>query len=365
MFSEFFRFELRYQLRSPTVWVIAFAFFLMAFAATTTDIITLGEGIGNVNRNAPMVILEFLSMFSVLGLLVAISLTAQPLLRDFDLGTEELFFSTPMRKSSYLWGRFAAGAVMALVVLMVAAFGLLLGSFMPWLDPQRLGAFSWRPYLWSFGVIVIPNLLFVAALLALLAVTTRRLLMVFLGVVAFLVLWSIAGSLTSDIKFDTLASLIDPFGERAISRVTRYWSVAERNAQVPVVDGLLLINRLIWLGFAAVMAVAAQLLFRTQKQRAKKRWWQRAKPVDAPPAATPARKQSVGIARVFGAQTELSQFAHLVAFDTKAVLKSMPFLVLLFFGLLNYISGLQALDVSFGTPIHPVTSVLMRSMQGS
>src|SRR5688572_29649463 len=97
MFREFFRFELRYQLRSPLPWVIALMFALFAFAATTTNIITIGDGIGNVNRNAPAVILTFLNIFSTLGMFVAIVLTAQPLLRDFELGTDELFFSTPMR----------------------------------------------------------------------------------------------------------------------------------------------------------------------------------------------------------------------------------------------------------------------------
>ena len=38
MFREFFRFELRYQLRAPLVWVLAFAFALFAFTATTTNV---------------------------------------------------------------------------------------------------------------------------------------------------------------------------------------------------------------------------------------------------------------------------------------------------------------------------------------
>ena len=80
MFWEFFRFELRYQLRSPLPWVIALVFALLAFAATTSDIITIGEGIGNVQRNAPYVILTFLDVFSTLGMFVAVALIAQPLL---------------------------------------------------------------------------------------------------------------------------------------------------------------------------------------------------------------------------------------------------------------------------------------------
>lgn len=376
MFSEFFRFELRYQLRAPLVWVIAFVFALFAFTATTTDTVTLGEGIGNVNRNAPYVILTFLGVFSMLGMFVALALTAQPLLRDFELGTEELFFSTPMRKSSYLWGRFAAGIVIGLLVLGITAAGMIVGSFMPWLDPQRLGPFSWEPYLWGFGLIIIPNLLFVGALLSLLAVTTRRLLIVFLGVVAFFVLYAIAQALTVDIKYDTIASLIDPFGGEAASRMMRYWSVTERNTQVPEISGVLLLNRAIWLGLGAIMLAGAHLLFQPQRQRAKKRWWHRKTAKDASLAASegvstvaadPIRSAAdfVAAPRSFTGNAALRQFAHLLWFDTKYVLKSLPFLALLAFALLNFIGSTRALESSFGTPIYPVTALIMQAMQGS
>ena len=48
---------------------------------------------------------------TVVLLLAAILLVAQPLLRDADLRTDELFFSTPVRKGSYLWGRAVGGAI--------------------------------------------------------------------------------------------------------------------------------------------------------------------------------------------------------------------------------------------------------------
>ncbi|HEY0940586.1 MAG TPA: M1 family aminopeptidase [Steroidobacter sp.] len=366
MFWEFFRFELRYQLHSPLPWVIAFVFALMAFAATTSDIVTVGEGIGNVNRNAPFVILTFLDVFNTLGMFVAVALIAQPLLRDFEMGTEELFFSKPLSKSSYLWGRFAAGSLMALLVLVITALGMMIGSFMPWIDPQRLGPFSLQPYLWGFAVLTVPNLLFVGGLLGLLAVTTRRLLLVFLGVVAFLVLWSIGGALTDDIKYDTISALIDPLGGEAVAQAMRYWSVLERNTQLPDVSGLLLLNRLIWVGIGIVLLVATQLLFKPQRQRTKKRWWQRAQTTthaESKPSPTIAPRATDR--RAFNAATALGQFAHLVWFDTRSVLRSLPFLILLAFGIINYIGGLAGTSNMFGTPIHPVTALMMETMQGS
>jgi ABC-type transport system involved in multi-copper enzyme maturation permease subunit len=367
MFSEFFRFELRYQLRSPLPWVVALVFALMAFAATTTDMVTIGEGIGNANRNSPFVILTFFNVFSTIGMFVAVALVAQPLLRDFELGTEELFFSKPLNKATYLWGRFTAGSFMALIVMMITALGMILGALMPWIDPQRIGPFSPTLYLWSFGVMIVPNLLFTGALLALLAVTTRRLLHVFIGVVAFLALWGIASALTKDIQYHTIAALIDPLGGEAISQIMRYWSVAERNTQLPELSGLLLLNRLIWAAVAVAMLLATQLLFKAQRQRAKKHWWQRSAKSEEVPVSAPVRPvpKMTATPRAFDASVAFGQFAHLVWFDTKSVLRSIPFLVLLAFGLFNYLGGSPAMESTFGTSVYPVTALMMQYMQGS
>ena len=64
-----------------------------------------------------------------------------------------------------------------------------IAQFMPWIDPVQLGPKSPKPYLWSLLVMVLPNLLFSAMLLALLAVTTRSILWVYIGVLGFITLW--------------------------------------------------------------------------------------------------------------------------------------------------------------------------------
>ena len=76
-----------------------------------------------------------------------------------------------------------------------------------------------RSACWSCRILI-----FIALFLCLLAVTTRRLLVVFLGAMALLIAFIVAGALTSDCKYDTIARLIDPFGGRAVGRAMRYWS---------------------------------------------------------------------------------------------------------------------------------------------
>jgi ABC-2 type transport system permease protein len=366
MFREFLRFELRYQFRSPLPWLIGLLFGLLALGGMLTDEIQIGGAIGNIHRNAPSVILNYLSIFSVMGLLAAIMLVAQPLLRDADLRTDELFFSAPVSKGSYLWGRALGGAIAALGIYAVIALFMIVGSFMPWLDPKRIGPFMIEPYAWAFGVLVVPNLIFIGAFLCLLAVTTRRLLVVFLGAMALLIAFIVAGALTSDLQYDTIARLIDPFGGRAVGRAMRYWSATQRNTLVPDIDGLLLLNRAIWLGVSAAMLVAAHILFRTHRGGPKR--------VKRGANAIAAREQAApvvaiapvrNVARTFDRTTAIRQFFHQLRFDALSVLKGLPFLILLGFGLINLIAGARLSNRLFGTEAHPVTALMLEALRGS
>jgi ABC-2 type transport system permease protein len=366
MLAEFFRFDLRYQVRAPLLWVAGFVFALFAFGATSSDVIQIGGAIGNVHRNAPTVIVNFFATFSVIGLFIVTVFIAQPLLRDFEMGTDELFFSTPMRKRDYVAGRLTAGFGAASVVFLLTGLGMMLGAAMPWVDPQRLGPFSLAPHLWSFGVLVLPNLFFAAALLSLLAVTTRSLLAVYLGVIGFYVLYAIAGFLTRDIQYDMVGSLLDPFGARAIEKTVRYWSANERNTLLPPLDGYLLLNRALWLAVAVAMMTATFNLFQPQRFRGGKRWLRRYALRTAPSATElPRQKVAPDSTVVFKRGTAWSQLLQQLRFDAVGVLRSVPFLVLLAFGVLNLVVSAATVDDIFGTKILPVTAVMLNVIDGS
>ncbi len=367
MLAEFFRFDLRHQLRSPLLWVAAFVFALFAFAATSTDFVQVNGGVGNVHRNAPAVVLNLFLSFSVLGLFIVTVFIAQPLLRDFEMGTDELFFSTPMRTRDYLAGRILAGLLASMLLFVTIAAGMLLGAAMPWVDPERLGPTSFAAYGWSLAVIILPNLLFASALLALLAVTTRSLLTVYLGLIGFIVLWVIAGYLTRDLQYETLSAMLDPFGATAILRAMRYWSASEQNTLLPNLEGNLLINRVLWLSITAVLMIAAFRLFRPQRLRAgKSRLRRNAGETRAAPAAAPvvtgASKASAAIA---GPRASVRQFLHQLKFDARGVLKGVPFQVLLAFAVLNTVGGSTTINDIYETPILPVTAVMLDVLAGS
>lgn len=365
MFTEIVRFEWRQQLRAPLFWIILAAIAGIAFALTGTDAVVLGGSSGNVLRNAPLVIARLLDVLSALSVLLVVVFVAAAATRDFEQGTADLLFATPMSRSAYLGGRFVAGYLVLIAILLVAALALALGGAMPWVDAARLGPASWYGYAWGFGVLVLPNLLFIAALLFLLATLTRSLLASYVGVIAFFVLQGVAGYLSRDLGNHTLAAMLDPFGGRTLAIVTRYWTADQANHLLPVLDGVLLFNRLLWMGVALVLLGAAFALFRPDREGFR---LPRRKPRAEPPLLRPTPAAGLTLPAVTlgtGARAALVQLRAQLAFDTAGVLRGAAFLVLLVLALVLMLTSLMTSGQMYGTPVWPVTHQVLTTINGS
>lgn len=369
MYGEFFRFELRYQLRQPLLWLIAAIFGLMAFGATSSDAVTVGSAIGNVWRNAPSTILNLLGAFSLLSMFLIAIFIAGGMLRDYQLNTADLFFSSPAKARDYLLGRFSAGTAACLLIFIAIVIGMILGQFMPWIDPKRLGPFSLTPFAWGLLIVVLPNLLFAGALLALLAALTRSLMMVYLGILAFFVLWIMAGAMTRDLDNVWVAVLIDPFGLRALSRTLRYWTVEERNTQLPELVGYLLVNRVLWASVAVAMIVAMLHFFSPLRAGTGKAGKAR-KAVTTTPDAGPATRAALSATLTrstpqFGRAASWAMYWRQLRFDLMGVLKSVPFIVMLVFSVINFTGSARFVDDLFDTKVYPVTYLMLEALADS
>ena len=367
MIFEFFRFELRELLKSPLPWLLAGLFALMAFGAAASDAIQVGGGIGNVNRNAPTVVANLLGIFTILGMLIIALFTSGALLRDFDQGTADMIFAAPVRKRDYLLGRLAAALVASVFVYVLIGFGVFIAQFMPWIDPARLGPVSLQPYLWTFAVLVLPNVLFTGAVLALFAAVTRSILWVYIGVLGFFILYITGTVMMRDLDNVWLAVLADPFGMRAMSRTMRYWSAEERNSGLPAFAGYLFANRALWLALALGLMGATFALFKTERTGTGRAFWRRksAPAVALAPAKAKPSAPAPRVAPATGSVAAWRQFLRQVVFDTSGVLRSVPFLVMLAFGIVNFVPSALLAETIYATPIYPVTSQMVLALEQS
>jgi ABC-2 type transport system permease protein len=365
MFFEILRFELRQQLKAPLFWIVAAVFGALAFALASTDAVVVGGASGNVLRNAPLVIARLLGVLTVLSIFLVTVFVAGAALRDFDNRTAELFFTTPMSRGAYLGGRFAAGYLAALAVMLACALGVAVGGLMPWIDATRLGPASWHGYAWAFGVMVVPDMLFIAALLFLLATTTRSLLATYIGLIVYFVLNSVVGLLTRDVNNHFLAAMLDPFGGRTLALVTRYWSADQANHDLPALSGVLLFNRVLWSAIGVAMLGVAVALFRPNREGLQ---LPRRKPRAEPPMLRPqagAATLTLPNARLADdLRAHLLQLRTQFAFDVLGVLRGVPFLIMLALGLFNLIFALALSSQIYGTATWPVTHQVLENVRG-
>ena len=365
MWLEFFKFDLRLQLRQPLLWMIAIVFALLAFAAISTDAITLGGGIGNINRNAPKVIVNFFSMLSVMSMFFVTLFIANAVLRDTEVGISDMLFATPMKKIDYLLGRFLAGFLACMLIFVFVALALLIGPYMSWVDPARVGAFTITPFIYGIMVFVIPNLLFIGALLMLLAATTRSMLMVYVGVICFFILLSVSGSFTSNLENEWISSLLDPFGMRAFGKMTRYYTTAEINQILPPVEGFLLLNRIIWTGISIALLALTVVLFKPQRAGTGRRWFGKTKLLSKQSESV---LKKIELPRVQPQYNQASLWVQLMAqvrFDAKAVFKSLPFLIILCFSIFSFFGSASQAETMYGTHVLPISANMAATLANS
>ena len=367
-------FELRYQWRQPMTWVATFFFFLLTFGAASSDTVQIGGGIGNVDRNAPIVIVNMLTVMTFLAVLLCTMFVAGSVLRDFDRKSHELVFSRPISKLDYLGGRFLGSFVTSATVFLGCALGIFVGGSMPWLDPESIGPFRLLPYLWGLVVMAWPNILLTSALFFALAAWSRSIFATYVGVVALFTGFFLSDQMLGDLESRTLASMLDPFGFSALEEAVRYWTVAERNVALPELTGLLLWNRALWVAVGLGVLALSCWRFRmsTEQPRIRWRFWRKPQAqlavADGVGGGGVLRRPVLGpmplVDRRFDFRGALTQWWSQTRFEVGSVYKGVLFLILVAYGLLNMIFGMQFYERQYGTATHPVTRLMVEGIEG-
>jgi ABC-2 type transport system permease protein len=353
------RFEIRYHLRQPLFYILSLVFALLAFFAVASDEVGLGGAVGNVHRNAPFITMQIVLVLCIFGVLTTTAFVANSVLRDFDIGIDPLFFSSPIRKAQYLAGRFIGSYVISVLMFGVVVLAVMLGSLAPWLDPETLGPFNPMQYLFSLVFIVAPSLFLISAIFFAVAVLTRSMLWTYVGNIAFIVGWVVSRALLRDVENETISTLLDPFGFSAYSIATRYWTVFQKNTLLLPLSGPFLWNRLLWIGVAlAILALAFGLFdFSATSRKAKKKDVEADETLFQPGAYAIPR-----VAQTFGGRSSLRQYTAAVKIEAMTVLTSIPFFIILLLGVMNLWGNSTALNRFFGTPVYPVTHLMVTTI---
>ncbi|QJD99346.1 hypothetical protein HH212_04280 [Massilia forsythiae] len=355
------RFEAQQRFKLLSTWVYFFAFMAVAMlwvaaagGAFKDAVISMG---GRVLVNGPRQIAISASLLGCLGVVVAAAVMGRAVQQDVEYETQHFFFSAPISKHAYVFGRFLGALATLAVVFSAILIGNLAGTLWPGIDPGRLGPHSLGAYLRPYLFTLLPNLFIFGALFFVLAALTRRMLPVYVSSVVMMIGYVVAPSLARDLDYKTLAALIDPFGTTALLRLTEYWSIGERNAtQVPL-EGVFLVNRVVWSLFSLVVLALGYWRFSFVANPSNRRSQAR-HGNDAPLPLSQAARDTRE-APDFAPRHLARLLARSTWLNLRESVKNVYFAVIALAGVLMLVASSLQLGAIYGTATYPVTYMML------
>jgi ABC-type transport system involved in multi-copper enzyme maturation permease subunit len=360
---DVFKFEINFHRRQNLVYVLAGVFFLITFLATSTPNVTMVDGVDNLNINSPYTVMMMLGSLTIFALFGSIAFSSSTVIRDYDLGMAELFFSTPVKKRDYVFGRFFGALVFTYAIYFAGALGVLAGEFMPWLDQERIASTHLGSYFFTTWAIALPNLFIFSCIFFCIATITRSTMATYVSAVALLMLSFVIDTFTEKQTVE-LTSMLDPFGVTSLEEATRYWTVFEKNSSLPLFEGKLLYNRLLWMGVGIAFLMTAYFVFPFTLDKPRRS--RKNKVLEDVPELLPATFKLTRVTQHFGLSTSVRQYLSQTKLEIRNILFSVPFVILLSLGIFMVVGNAMGdLGNVFGTEVYPTTGMMIRIINGA
>jgi ABC-2 type transport system permease protein len=242
-------FEVRQQRKDPLTWLYALVFLLLAVGFTSGGGVELVGSRGGVPASSAWSLWLAFGGLTAFGQVITTMVAVTAVRRDDATRMADVVASSGVSPRTWLAARLMAGGLVLGVVYLAipigAALGLAIAVARGVEPPMALWAALPR-LITAFGVLTIPTMLVVGALVGVVAAITRR-TMAALGVSLVLVgCWQLALVLVAQPSTQLVGALLDPFGNAPVLAVTREWDEHTRSVRALSIDGVLVMNRLLW-----------------------------------------------------------------------------------------------------------------------
>lgn len=358
----FIKYEIQRWIRTPMLWIFFAIVTLLVMGAVSSDFVTIGGGVGSVKKNAPFVIQRFYGALSITALLMSAAFMTATAMRDFKSGMYQFIFTSPIRRRDYYFGKFLGAFIISIIPMLGVSIGALIGPYMPWAQASRFGPVIWSGHIQGMLTFAIPNAFIAGAIMYALAVSFRSNLVAFVGAMVILVLYVLSGSYLQDLEKEWLANLLDPFGERPFTTLTKYLTVDEKNISAVTLSGQMLINRTIWVLGAIVLMLFNFSLFKMGEPKQKRK-----KKKTAPDEEGDPDEQKFDIIRTFERSsqgTTLTMWWHMLRFEVSSIVRNQTFIIIVIIGLINLIASLTSFSINYGNKQYPVTYEVIDRIRG-
>ncbi len=251
MTGKIFLFEIKYRLKRPATWAYFGVLFLFGFLTAIYGSTPASE---KVLVNSPASIAQMLIIISIFGMLLSSAVLGMPVYRDIEHSTAQYIYSYPITEKQYLIGRYLGSLVILLLISIGMQLGLMIGFALgPSLgleEAERFGPFNLWHYIQPTLLFSWPNFIFAGTIFFSLVALSRKVVATYTGSVILFIGYLISLTFVADLENQDIVSLFDPFALQTYATETQYWTPAEQNTQLFPLSGVLIANRLIYLGIA-------------------------------------------------------------------------------------------------------------------
>ncbi len=257
MFTTILKYEIRHWFKQPITYVFSITLLLlgaisMGGIAEAFDEHHAVEST-TMLANTSWRLNDVIRIFMNLILLLLPIIFGGSVFRDVKNNVHTVLYSYPFQKKDYLLAKYLSAAMVMSLIVLFAMVGIYLGTKIPTVNQGLLVPFDLVAYFQTYFIYLLPNVLLVGAMVFSIVVYTRNIYSGFVIVLLLLAAQAIFNSVLGGIDHRFWAALFDPFGQNASLFYIRNWAKTDLNTQLVPIQGVVIYNRILWMGVASLI----------------------------------------------------------------------------------------------------------------
>ena len=366
MFKEIFLFEIKYRVRRPATW--AYFGILLLFGL----IMAIGGNGPSSEKtfvNSPVAIATLLSTISIFGIMLSSAIMGVPVYRDIEHKSENYYFSYPITEKGYLLGRFFGSLTVLFMISLGLHLGLiigfLIGPYAGYVEADRFTTFNLWHYLQPTFMLYWTNFFFAGCIFFALVTLTKRVMLAYAGGAILFITYLITLTLTQDIDNKDLVSLLDPFGFGSYFNIIRYWTPEEQNTLTVPFEGMLVWNRILWMGIGLCALLFTLYRFDFQKFLNKNYSSKKKNDNLDKDNADAAFTRIPTVSKVFSTSLNIKLLFNLAFMEFRNIIRDNFFIAILIAAVLFLFFDAWYGAPMYGTPSLPLTVYMLEVKNGN
>jgi hypothetical protein len=243
--------------------------------------------------------------------------------------------------------------------------GFIIGPYAGYEEAARFTSFNLWYYIQPTLMLYWTNFFFAGCIFFALVSLTKKVMLAYAGGAILFITYLITLTLTQDIENKDLVSLLDPFGLGTYQNIIQYWTPEEQNSMTVPFQGMLIWNRLIWVGLGLFALLFALFKFDFQTFLNKNYTSKKKNDNVDKDNASAAFTKIPSVSKVFSKSLNVRLLFDLAYMEFKNIVRDNFFIAILIAAVLFLFFDAWFGSPIYGTPSLPLTYYMLEMKNGT